>query len=90
MIKFLFNLFFVSFLLNFVWEISQMVFYSEIGMGIRSDYLEFLRIHWEVTLKDALMVVAVYLLIGILLMTNFLFFGLCFLEKPLVQGEQEA
>ena len=67
MFKFLANLFFISFLLNFVWEISQMPLFSEMGMGIRSDYLEFLRIHWEVTLKDALMVVVVYLVIGFLI-----------------------
>lgn len=67
MIKFLFNLFFISLLLNFVWEISQMPLFSEMGMGIRSDYLEFLRIHWEVTGKDALMVVVIYIVIGFLL-----------------------
>jgi len=44
-----------------------MVFYSEIGMGIRDNYLEFLKIHWQVSLMDALMVVAVYLAIGFLL-----------------------
>ncbi len=44
-----------------------MPLYSEMGMGIRSDYLEFLRIHWEVTAKDALMVVTVFLLIAIVL-----------------------
>ena len=67
MLKFLLNLFFISFLLNFVWEISQMPLYGEMGMGIRSNYLEFLKIHWEVSLKDALMVVAVYLAVGFLL-----------------------
>ena len=67
MFKFLVNLFFISLPLNFVWEITQMPLYSEMGMGIRSDYLEFLRIHWEVTAKDALMVVVVYLVIGFLL-----------------------
>lgn len=44
-----------------------MPFYSEMGMGIRGNYLEFLKIHWEVSLKDALMVTAVYLVIGFLL-----------------------
>jgi|SRR3989344_729496 len=61
------RLFFTSFLLNFVWEISQMPFYGETGMGLRDNYLEFLKIHWQVSLKDALMVVSVYLLIGFLL-----------------------
>jgi hypothetical protein len=67
MIKFLLHLFFISFLLNFVWEITQMPLYAEMGLGIRSDYLEFLRIHWEVTAKDALMVVTVFLLIAVVL-----------------------
>ena len=67
MFKFLVYLFFLSFLLNFVWEITQMPLYNEMGMGIHSDYLEFLRIHWEVSLKDALMVVVVYLVIGFLI-----------------------
>ena len=67
MAKFSLHLFFVSFLLNFVWEITQMPLYSEMGLGIRLDYLEFLRIHWQVSLQDALMVVAVYLVIGFLL-----------------------
>ena len=67
MLKFLLNLFFISFLLNFVWEITQMPLYGEIGMGIRGNYSEFLKIHWEVSLKDALMVAVVYLVIGFLL-----------------------
>ena len=44
-----------------------MPLYGEMGMGIRGNYLEFLKIHWEVSLKDALMVAAVYLVIGFLL-----------------------
>ena len=36
-------------------------------MGDVSDYENFLRIHWQVSLKDALMVVLVYLVIGIIL-----------------------
>src|SRR3989338_8486004 len=66
MFKFLTKLFFISFLLNFVWEITQMPLYGEMGMGLRDNYLEFLKIHWEVSLKDALMVVVAYLLIGYL------------------------
>jgi len=65
--KFLLSLFFISLLLNFAWEINQMGLFSEMGMGIRSDYWEFVKIHWEVSLKDALMVVVVYLAIGFLL-----------------------
>jgi len=67
MILFLINLFSISFLLNFVWEISQMGFYSTLGMGDVSDYGNFLRTHWEVSLKDALMVVSVYLIISLIL-----------------------
>ena len=44
-----------------------MGFYSALGMGDLSDYWNFVRIHWLVSLKDALMVVAVYLIIGFLL-----------------------
>jgi len=44
-----------------------MPLYADMGLGIRSDYLEFLRIHWEVTAKDALMVVVVFLLIAVVL-----------------------
>ena len=44
-----------------------MPLYGEIGMGLRDNYLEFLKIHWAVSLKDALMVVAVFLAIGFLL-----------------------
>lgn len=67
MLKFLLNLFFISFLLNFTWEISQMGFYSNLGMGDISDYWNFVMIHWQVSLKDALMVVLVYLVIGMIL-----------------------
>ena len=44
-----------------------MSLYGEMGMGIRSDYWEFLKIHWEISLKDVLMVVVIYLVIGFLL-----------------------
>lgn len=67
MFKFLSKLFFISFLLNFVWEISQMGFFGPLGMGSLDNYNNFVKIHWEVSLKDALMVAVVYLLIGFLL-----------------------
>lgn len=67
MLKFIIKLFFISFLLNFVWEISQMGFYSALGMGNVSDYWNFVLIHWQVSLKDALMVVFAYLAIGAIL-----------------------
>ena len=44
-----------------------MGFYSTLGMGNLSDYWNFVRIHWSVSLKDALMVVLVYLAIGFIL-----------------------
>ena len=66
MLRFLATLFFISFLLNFTWEISQMGFYSTLGMGDISDYWNFVLIHWQVSLKDALMVVLVCLAIGLI------------------------
>lgn len=45
---------------------TQLPLYSEMGLGTR-DYVEALKIHWDVTVKDALMVVAVFLAIGFLL-----------------------
>ena len=44
-----------------------MGFYSALGMGDVSDYWNFVLIHWQVSLKDALMVVLAYLAIGFLL-----------------------
>lgn len=67
MFLFLMNLFSLSFLLNFVWEISQMGFYSTAGMGDLSDYWNFVSIHWQVSVKDALMVVAMYVAISLFL-----------------------
>ena len=45
---------------------TQLPLYGEAGMGTRY-YVDALRIHWEVTLKDALMVVIIYLAIAVLL-----------------------
>ncbi len=67
MLRFISKLFLFSFLLNFVWEISQMGFYSTLGMGDISDYRNFVLIHWQVSLKDALMVALVYLMIGMIM-----------------------
>lgn len=44
-----------------------MGFYSPLGMGDVSDYWNFVLIHWQVSLKDALMVVLIYLVIGMFL-----------------------
>lgn len=44
-----------------------MGFYSTLGMGDISDYWNFVLIHWQVSMKDALMVVLIYLGIGMIL-----------------------
>lgn len=44
-----------------------MRFYSPLGMGDVSDYWNFVSIHWQVSLRDALMVVLGYLVIGAIL-----------------------
>lgn len=59
------KLFVISLLLNFVWEISQMFLYATAGAGALSNYSEFISIHWLVSIKDALMVVSVYVLISL-------------------------
>ncbi len=59
MTKFLLHLFLMAVLLNFAWEMTQLPLYSEVGLGTR-DYVEALRIHWDVTIKDALMIITVY------------------------------
>lgn len=66
MLKFLFRLFAIAFFLNFFWEISQMGFYSQLGMGDTSNYWHFLKIHWYVSLMDALMVVVLYFVVGVI------------------------
>lgn len=60
-------LFIVSFLFNFFWEISQMSFYKFEGMGDISNYSKFVEIHWIVSLKDALIVLCLYFIVGILM-----------------------
>lgn len=44
-----------------------MGFYGPLGMGSLDNYNNFVKIHWEVSSKDALMVVVIYLAIGFLL-----------------------
>ncbi len=65
--RFLVYLLVISFLLNFVWEISQMTFYKFEGLGDISNYLKFIEVHWIVSFKDALIVIGLYLLTGILM-----------------------
>ncbi|NCN52963.1 hypothetical protein GW950_00690 [Candidatus Wolfebacteria bacterium] len=67
MIKFLSKFFFISLLLNFAWEVTQMPLFEEMGSGIRSDFNEFLKIHWNVSFRDTLMILTAYLLIGTVL-----------------------
>lgn len=67
MLKFFAHLFIVSFLLNFFWEISQMSFYAGVGMGQIGEYNLFLKTHWWVSLKDALIVLGLYVIVALLL-----------------------
>lgn len=62
--KFLAALFAQSFLLNFIWEVTQMPLYLSTGMGEREEYLTFLNVHWTVSIFDAATVLAAYILIG--------------------------
>lgn len=66
MVKCLLKIFFISFALNFIWEISQMGLYSETGMGSLANYNQFIKIHWLVSIKDALMVVFVVVAISLI------------------------
>jgi hypothetical protein len=63
--RFLFSLFAVSTVFHFGWEISQMSRYSFSGVAL-SGYDRFVSDHWTVAMKDGLVTVAIYLLVGIL------------------------
>lgn len=68
LLLFLSQFFIVSFLLNFLWEVTQMIFYSPIGMG--GDFRDlgfFIRAHWLVSLKDALIILGLYILVALVL-----------------------
>lgn len=65
LIRFLIALFIAAAVFNFGWEISQMALFSFSGVTA-SGYGEFIRLHWITALKDGLIVVALYLLVGIL------------------------
>ncbi|HEY4500098.1 MAG TPA: hypothetical protein VJH70_03200 [Candidatus Paceibacterota bacterium] len=67
MIKVLLKIFFISFLLNFFWEVSQMGWYSDMGMGSLANYNQFVKIHWLVSTKDTLMVMLVISLISLII-----------------------
>jgi len=43
-----------------------MIFFSELGMGSLADYGNFLKIHWIVSLKDAAMVVVLYIVVALI------------------------
>ena len=73
MLKFLSRLFFIGFLLNFVWEITQMIFYSPVGMGSLDNYFYFLKIHWFASLGDAAMIITGYLIITLVAQNRFWF-----------------
>ena len=63
--KFLGVLFLFSFLLNFIWEVTQMPLYLSDQMGTR-NFGAFLVIHWRVSLFDALFVVVAYILTSLI------------------------
>lgn len=65
--KFFAILFVQAFLLNFVWEVTQMPLYLSTGMGERDNYIRFLSIHWRVSLFDALTIIIAYLLVGLIM-----------------------
>lgn len=65
LIRFLFFLFSVSLVLHFGWEISQMSLYVFSGVT-SAGYLEFVTLHWITAAKDALITVALYLIVGML------------------------
>lgn len=53
------SLFGASFLLNFVWEVTQAPLYAPIGLGTR-DLVLFIAIRWWASFGDALTVLAAY------------------------------
>lgn len=65
--RFLPLLFIEAFLLNFIWETTQMPLYLSAGMGEREDFSAFLGIHWRVSVLDAVTVAAAYLLVGLIM-----------------------
>lgn len=67
LLRFLIYLFINSLLLNFTWEITQMPYFSDMGWGQHADLSLFIRTHWIVSLKDAAMIVTLYLLVGLVL-----------------------
>lgn len=58
-----------------------MPFYKFIGLGDVSNYVKFIQIHWMVSLKDALMAVLLYLIVGVL--TRNMYWGRRFSNKRL-------
>ena len=67
MARFFTHFFIIAFLLNFLWEITQMYFFTGMGMGQIEYYNLFLKTHWLVSLKDAAMVLVLYVVIGLIL-----------------------
>lgn len=65
LIRFLFFLFVVLLVLHFGWGVSQMPLYVFSGVT-SAGYTEFIQLHWIVAAKDALISVALYLIVGIL------------------------
>lgn len=63
--KFIASLFLFGFLLNFVWEVTQMPLYASTGMGT-TDLVPFIWIHWQVSLGDALTILVAYLITSVI------------------------
>jgi hypothetical protein len=64
-LRFLFSLFIVSLAMHFAWEISQMHLYAFNGVTL-SGYPEFIRTHWLAAFKSALITLALYCLVAML------------------------
>lgn len=71
-LRFLLNLFIIAFLLNFVWEITQMPLYTTEAT---------VAAHWWFAVKDALIVLSLYLAVA--LPTRNLYWGRHFYKRRL-------
>lgn len=65
LIRFLTALFITASIINFGWEVSQMPLYAFSGVTA-PEYGEFIKLHWITAFKDGIIVVALYVLVGIL------------------------
>lgn len=63
--KFLSLFFLFSFLLNFVWEVTQAPLYTATGLGTR-NIAPFIAIRWWVSFGDAFTILAAYLITSVI------------------------